>query len=96
MEYNISDIIEWLKSKAAENVDNHGLQRKYFEAMVYMHKLDVVLKRIALEKVNVESEETEPETANTDSDNQEEIVEEITDNTIESVGTENNTDETEA
>ena len=94
MEYNINEIVEWLKGKASECGDNYSLQRKYFDAVIYLHRLDVVLKRIALEKVDVATMETEA--TNTDSDNQEEVVEETTDNITESVDPENNTDEAEA
>lgn len=94
MEYNINEIVEWLKGKASECGDNYSLQRKYFDAVIYLHRLDVVLKRIALEKVDVATMETEA--TNTDSDNQKEVVEETTDNITENVDPENNTDEAEA
>lgn len=66
MEYNINEIVEWLKGKASECGDNYSLQRKYFDAIIYLHRLDVVLKRIALEKVDVATMATEPAEENTE------------------------------
>lgn len=94
MEYNINDIIDWLKGKASECSDNYSLQRKYFDAVIYLHRLDVVLKRIALEKENVENEETVLETVEENTEKAEVATDatETADNTQVEVTEEESTD----
>lgn len=52
MEYSIKDIIEWLKAKASEVIDNRSLNKLYFDAALSLTKLDNELDQLALENVN--------------------------------------------
>lgn len=64
-EYNIGSIIEWL-NKTMPTYKNKLTQRRFFEAIMALHRLDMMLYKESLKDVDTESTEaTDTETTDT-------------------------------